>query len=115
MSLRHGSMTLPTGVDITGVNIHRVQETKEDVSIESMDDAGAFSGEGKSLRKKVNYLISGDCLDDLSLPAEGSGAATSASPKIQRAQITDENEGAATFEVEAYYYSDGAGDYSAPA
>ena len=106
MALKHGC-SLPTGITATGVLIHRVEKTSEAVEIESMDDEGKFvAGQGKVLRIKTDILIRGEMLSTASLPAEGSSAATAASPKIDRVKTGDANEGASDFEIAAHYHED---------
>jgi len=111
MALKHGAISAPTGVTITGVYIHEKRTREEDVAFESMDNEGAF-GDGKSIRKKTTHVTSGEKLTTASLPTIGTGDATSSTPKIDSAESTEKNEGAEDFTVEDHFYSAGEGDYS---
>ena len=111
MALKHGAITAPTGVTITGVYIHEKTTVEEDVAVESMDNEGAF-GDGKSIRKTTRHTTSGESLSTAALPTVGSGAATSASPKIDSVRQSEKNEGAGDFSVEDHFYGAGEGDYS---
>jgi len=111
MAIKHSALTAPTGVTITGVLIHEKETTEEDIAAEVFDNEGIFS-DGKSLRTKTTHRTSGESLSTASLPTVGTGAATSASPKIDSVKETEKSEGAADFSVEDHYYSAGQGDYS---
>jgi len=113
MALKHGAVSAPTGVTITGSLIHEKRTTQEDVAIEAMDNAGEFE-DGKSIRKKTTHQTSGEGLSTLSLPTHGTGAGTSASPHIDRVEETEKSEGVAEFSVEDHFYEAGEGDYAAP-
>ena len=111
MAIKHGTITAPTGVTITGTLIHEKRTREEDVSIESMDSAGAFSV-GKSIRKRVNHTTSGEKLTTAALPTVGSGAGSSSSPHVDSVESTERNEGAEEYTVEDHYFAAGVGDWS---
>lgn len=109
MALKH-SVAAPSGVTLTGVLIHRVETTTKDVFFESKTAAGRFSA-GKSIAKQTEIVISGDCESTVALPTVGSGANTSASPKVDETSFTDLNEKAGEFSVKVRYEADGNGAY----
>lgn len=110
MALKHGT-TMPAGITATGVLIHEVRTREEEKAIESNDENGKFSA-GKGISKKTDITVSGDMLTAASLPAVGSGAATSASPRIRSKEVRDVNEDASKFTLEAHFHADGTGDYA---
>ena len=110
MAIKHGSMDFPTGLTATGVLLHELVTTEEDVVHESMAKDGTFS-EGKSIRKKTSYSASGEMLDTAALPSVGSGDAVASSPHVDSVRQTEKNEGAADFSIEAHEYAAGEGDF----
>lgn len=111
MAIKHGTLAAPTGVTITGTLIHEKTTTIEDVAVEVFDETGVFNT-GKSLRKKTSHSTSGECLSTAALPTVGSGAGTSASPKIDSTRETEKSEGAADFVVDDHFFAAGEGDYA---
>ncbi len=106
MALKHGC-TVPSGITITGALIERVDIAKESRSIEKMDEDGKFAaGQGKMLGGRTNITIKGTLLSTYSLPDEQSGAATAASPKIDKITTGDQNEDGTEFTLEAHYHED---------
>ena len=114
MSLKHGAVSDPTGVTITGGLTHEKRTTEEDISIEAFDNDGSFE-DGKSIRKKTTHQTTGEGLSTLALPTHGTGAGTAASPHIDRVEETEKSEGVADFSVEDHYWEAGEGDFAAPA
>lgn len=111
MAIKHGSLAAPTGITITGVLLHEKQTTNEEVAVEAFSEVGAFST-GKGIRKKTTHRTSGECLSTASLPTVGTGAGTSASPRVDRVEETEKSEGAAEFSVEDHFWAAGSGDYA---
>jgi len=112
MALQHGSMSDPSGITISGHLLHELRTRIEDVAVESLSADGTFSaGQGKSIRKTTRRTMSGEALSTISLPTVGSGTATSGSPHIDSTELTEKNEGAADFVVEAHDHASGNGDY----
>ena len=112
-SPKHGALTAPTGITLTGTLLHEKKTKITEKAFECSDNAGLFSC-GKSLQLKTEMSLTGEGLSTLALPAVGSGAATAASPHINDTEITEKSEGAADFSVNAHYYAPGAGDFAAP-
>jgi hypothetical protein len=104
-------MAAPTGITATGVIIHEVRETEEDMGFEYLDAAGAFEG-GKSLRKKKTFGVRGICESTAALPDVGSGDGVTDTPHIDSTEIVDKNEGPADFSIAAHEYAAGEGDWS---
>ena len=112
MSIKHGTIAAPTGINLTGCLIHELRTSEEDVVIEVMDSDGSFE-DGKSIRKKTSYGLTGECLSTVSLPSAGVGDASASSPHVDRVETTEKNEGAQSFSLDAHVFADGAGDYAA--
>lgn len=113
MALDHGANAV-TGMALTNCLLHRVRKRTEDVFIESMDENGAFQAlAGKSLRKRTEVTLSGECEGSYALPVVGDGAATATDPKIDSTETEESNEDATKFSVTGHYFEDGHGDYAA--
>ena len=112
MALKHAALTDPTGITLTGCLLHEKRTSIEDVNFEAMDNDGSFE-DGKSIRKKTSFALSGQGLSTISLPTVGGGAATSLLPHIDSSELTEKAEGAADFSVAAHYYAAGGGDFAA--
>lgn len=110
-SIKHGSLAAPTGVTISGVLLHEKRTAIEETAVEVFDEVGLFET-GKGLRNKTTHSTSGECLSTAALPTVGTGAGTSASPRIDRSEETEKSEGAADFTVEDHYWEAGGGDFS---
>jgi len=111
MAIKHGAITDPTGVTLTGCLLHEKRTREEDFASEVFDNEGVFE-DGKSLRTRTAIACSGEALSTVSLPTVGSGAATSASPKVDDSELVEKSEGAGEFTVNVHYYSAGQGDYA---
>jgi hypothetical protein len=109
MAIKHGC-TLPTGVAPTGVFVHEVRTSTEDVNIKVKDEDGRFA-EGKSIEKVTKLSVRGEQASDASMPTVGGGSYTAASPHIDKVDTGDKNENAADFAIEASYAEDGEGDF----
>lgn len=110
-SPKHGALTAPTGITLTGTLLHEKRTKVEETAFESFDNAGLFSC-GKSLRKKTSFALSGEGLSTLALPSVGAGAATAASPHVDDSEIVEKSEGNAEFSLNAHYYGAGAGEFA---
>ena len=110
-SPKHGALTAPTGISLTGTLLHEKRTKIEDQAFECKDNAGAFSC-GKSLSKKTTLSLSGEGLSTLALPTVGAGAATAASPHVDDSELNEKSEGAAEFSLTAHYYGTGGGDFA---
>ena len=110
---KHGAVTPPNGITLTGTLLHEKRTKVEETAFELNDNQGQFSC-GKSLRKKTTFSMSGEGLSTLALPAVGSGVGTAASPHVDDTEITEKSEGAADFSVNAHYSEAGAGVWAAP-
>lgn len=111
MSIKHGTLALPSGITATGTLLHQLTVRIEDVNHEAMSATGAFQ-EGKSIRKRTSLSMQGEALSTLALPTVGAGVGSAASPHIDSTELTEKNEGAADFAIEAHYYAAGAGDFA---
>ena len=104
MSLKHGTLALPTGVSASGIIINEVSTEESAVKIIEKNESGVFEpGNGKVLSVETKLSISGKLKDTASLPATGSGAYTAASPMIDNKRVADKNEGAAEFSIGASF------------
>ena len=88
MALKHGAISAPTGLTLTGALIHELRTREEDVVIEAMDNQGQFDS-GKSLRKKTTHVASGECSTTWSAPTVGSGTAASDDPHVDSVETTE--------------------------
>ena len=112
-SPKHGAVTAPTGITLTGTLLHEKKTKITETAFECLDNQGQFSC-GKSLKTKTEFSLSGEGLSTLALPAVGSGAASAASPHVDDSELTEKAEGNADFSVNAHYYEAGAGEFAAP-
>ena len=112
MAIKHGTLSAPGGLSFTGALIHEIRTRIEDVISEVMTAAGAFS-DGKSIRKKGAFTVSGEGLSTLALPTVGGGtAADSTHAHVDSTEMVEKAEGAADFNVDCHYYDAGAGNYA---
>ena len=110
-SPKHGALTAPPGLTLTGTLLHEKKTKVTEKAFECNGNQGQFAC-GKSLSKKTELSLSGEGLSTLALPAVGSGAASAASPHVDDTEVTEKSEGASDFAVNAHYYEAGAGDFS---